>query len=265
MKLVSPTAIKFHEHSICPSDSALVSCCCRLSGYALHGLATARAPPGGEIEHRRSPIVVAVERHRPAIVNIHGEKTVTADGKTAGGGDVARRVNGMGTGVILDPRGYVVTNYHVVEGVKKITVTTADRESYVAELVSHDAQTDLAVIKIDAREALPVIAIGASYDLMPGETVVAVGNAFGYEHTVTRGIVSALHRTVQVSDAQSYEDLIQTDASINPGNSGGPLLNIDGEMIGINVAVRAGRRASALPFPPTRRWSPSPICSAFAA
>ena len=75
---------------------------------------------------------------------------------------------------------------------------------------------------------------------MPGETVIAVGNAYGYEHTVTRGIVSALHRAVQVSDAQFYDDLIQTDASINPGNSGGPLLNIDGEMIGINVAVRAG-------------------------
>jgi serine protease Do len=208
-----------------------------------------QSAPGGEIEHRRSPIVVAVERARPAIVNIHGEKTVTSEGKTAGGGDVARRVNGMGTGVILDPRGYIVTNYHVVEGVKKITVTTADRQSYVAELVSHDAQTDLAVIKIDVREALPVIAIGASYDLMPGETVVAVGNAFGYEHTVTQGIVSALHRTVQVSDAQSYEDLIQTDASINPGNSGGPLLNIDGEMIGINVAVRAGAQGIGFAIP----------------
>ena len=93
---------------------------------------------------------------------------------------------------------------------------------------------------------------------MPGETVIAVGNAYGYEHTVTRGIISALHRAVQVSDAQYYDDLIQTDASINPGNSGGPLLNIDGEMIGINVAVRAGRKASASPFPSTRwrRWPP---------
>jgi serine protease Do len=94
-----------------------------------------------------------------------------------------------------------------------------------------------------------VIRIGTSIDLMPGETVVAVGNAFGYEHTVTQGIVSALHRSVQVSDTQSYEDLIQTDASINPGNSGGPLLNIDGEMIGINVAVRAGAQGIGFAIP----------------
>jgi serine protease Do len=94
-----------------------------------------------------------------------------------------------------------------------------------------------------------VIRIGTSSDLMPGETVIAVGNAFGYEHTVTRGIISALHRTVQVSDAQNYEDLIQTDASINPGNSGGPLLNIEGDMIGVNVAVRAGAQGIGFAIP----------------
>ncbi len=209
----------------------------------------AQTGQGEETELRRSAIVVAVERARPAIVNIHGEKTVASDGKSTQGGDVARRVNGMGTGVILDERGYIATNFHVVDGVKKITVTTADRETYVADLLSHDAKTDLAIIKIDVHEKLPVIAIGASHDLMPGETVVAVGNAYGYEHTVTRGIVSALHRTVQVSDAQSYEDLIQTDASINPGNSGGPLLNINGQMIGINVAVRAGAQGIGFAIP----------------
>jgi len=94
-----------------------------------------------------------------------------------------------------------------------------------------------------------VIDIGTSADLMAGEPVVAVGNAYGYEHTVTRGIVSALHRAVQVSDAQFYEDLIQTDASINPGNSGGPLLNIDGQMIGLNVAVRAGAQGIGFAIP----------------
>lgn len=202
-----------------------------------------------ELEHRRTPIVVAVEQARPAIVNIHGEKTVGAEGPSSQGGEVGRRVNGMGTGIIVDERGYIVTNFHVVEGVKKITVTTADRETYVADLISNDAKTDLAVIKIDAHEKLPTITLGGSYDLMPGETVVAVGNAYGYEHTVTCGIISALHRTVQVSDAQSYEDLIQTDASINPGNSGGPLLNIDGEMIGINVAVRAGAQGIGFAIP----------------
>ncbi|HUY88680.1 MAG TPA: trypsin-like peptidase domain-containing protein [Pirellulales bacterium] len=221
-----------------------------VAGFAILG-ASWLSPPAvaDELQHRRTPIVVAVEQARPAIVNIHGEKTVSSDGHGSQGGEVGRRVNGMGTGIVIDERGYIVTNFHVVEGVKKITVTTADRETYVADLISNDAKTDLAVIKIDAHEKLPVIHLGSSNDLMPGETVVAVGNAFGYEHTVTCGIISALHRTVQVSDAQSYEDLIQTDASINPGNSGGPLLNIDGEMIGINVAVRAGAQGIGFAIP----------------
>ena len=151
-----------------------------------------------------------------------------------------RRVNGMGTGVVIDPRGYILTNYHVVDGVHEIQVTTAEDKKYVASIVARDAETDLAVIKINPAEKMEVIALGTSSDLMQGETVVAVGNAFGYDFTVTRGIVSALHRAVQINDAQYYDDLIQTDAPINPGNSGGPLLNIDGEMIGVNVAVRAG-------------------------
>ena len=119
----------------------------------------------------------------------------------------------------------------------------------MATLVARDLETDLAIIKIDLPSKLPVIPIGTSSDLMPGESVIAVGNAYGYEHTVTRGIISALHRAVQVSDAQFYDDLIQTDASINPGNSGGPLLNIDGEMIGINVAVRAGAQGIGFAIP----------------
>jgi len=169
-------------------------------------------------------------------VNIHGQKLVAANDDTSG---EQRRVNGMGTGVVIDPRGYVVTNYHVVEGVRRIEVTLASGKTVSATLVSHDPRTDLAVIKVAADGPLPVIAIGTSSDLMIGETVLALGNAFGYEHTVTRGIISALHRDVEVSRTQRYDDLIQTDASINPGNSGGPLLNINGEMIGINVAVRA--------------------------
>src|SRR5688500_1345306 len=154
----------------------------------------------------------------------------------------------MGTGVIIDDRCYVLTDDHVVEGVQKIQVTLAERASYVARSGSHDPTTDLAIIKMDCKE-LTVIEIGTSSDLMTGEPVIAVGNAFGYEHTVTRGIVSALHRTVQVTETQSYEDLIQTDASINPGNSGGPLLNIDGQMIGINVAVRAGAQGIGFAIP----------------
>ncbi|MBI2823665.1 MAG: trypsin-like peptidase domain-containing protein [Planctomycetia bacterium] len=200
-------------------------------------------------EQRRSAIVSAVERARGAIVNIHGEKTLPVDEQHQGPTEQIRRVNGMGTGVIIDERGYIVTNHHVVEGVPKINVTLADDTNCIARLVSFDVTTDLAVIKIDAGHDLPVIPVGTSSDLMLGETVIAVGNAYGYSHTVTRGIISALHRSVQVSELQGYDDLIQTDAAINPGNSGGPLLNVDGEMIGVNVAVRAGAQLIGFAIP----------------
>ena len=200
-------------------------------------------------EQRETPIVKAVQRVRGSVVNIRGEKTVAALAGQAAGIEGNHRVNGMGTGVIIDARGYILTNHHVVDGVREILVTLADAERHVAKLVARDTETDLAVIKIDAPNPLPVMPIGTSSDLMPGETVIAVGNAYGYEHTVTRGIISALHRAVQVSDAQFYDNLIQTDASINPGNSGGPLLNIDGEMIGINVAVRAGAQGIGFAIP----------------
>ncbi|MFZ5831545.1 MAG: trypsin-like peptidase domain-containing protein [Planctomycetota bacterium] len=199
-------------------------------------------------EERRSAIVVAVEKVAPSVVNIRGEKTLPTPGPAAGV-DAGRRVNGMGTGVVIDPRGYIITNFHVVDGVREIQVTLAGEKRHIATLVARDLETDLAIIKIDPDYPLPIVPIGTSSDLMPGETVIAVGNAYGYEHTVTRGIISALHRAVQVSDAQFYDDLIQTDASINPGNSGGPLLNIDGDMIGINVAVRAGAQGIGFAIP----------------
>jgi serine protease Do len=192
---------------------------------------------------RRTAIVRAIESQRDSVVNIRGQKLVVGSDDEASGD--LRRVNGMGTGVIIDPRGYVITNYHVVEGVRRIEVALASGKTVTARLVSHDARTDLAVIKIDVDEPLPVITIGTSSDLMIGETVLALGN----EHTVTRGIISALHRSVEVSRTQKYDDLIQTDASINPGNSGGPLLNINGEMIGVNVAVRAGAQGIGFAIP----------------
>ncbi len=198
---------------------------------------------------RRTPTVELVDRVRPAIVNIQGEKTASSPDGYAGQTEPYRRVNGMGTGVIVDERGYILTNMHVVDGVRQINVTLADKKTYVARVVSRDYSTDLAIIKIKPARELTVIDIGTSRDLMLGEPVVAIGNAYGYEHTVTRGIISALHRSVQVSDAQGYDDLIQTDASINPGNSGGPLLNVDGEMIGIVVAVRAGAQGIGFAIP----------------
>jgi len=204
------------------------------------------AASGHAAESRRTAIVMAIESQRDSVVNIHGQKLVGGDESGEGEG---RRVNGMGTGVVIDPRGYVVTNFHVVEGVRRIEVTLSSGKTVAADLVSHDPRTDLAVIKVATDDCLPVATIGTSGDLMIGETVLALGNAYGYEHTVTRGIISALHRNVEVSRTQRYEDLIQTDASINPGNSGGPLLNINGEVIGINVAVRAGAQGIGFAIP----------------
>jgi len=216
---------------------------------ACAGGTVSSAPPAQASSLRRTAIVEAVERVRESVVNIQGRKLVRAESPDASGAEPFRQVNGMGTGVIVDARGYILTNYHVVENVESIQVTLADRRNFIARLIANDAVTDLAVIKIDASRALPVIPCGISSDLMPGEPVIAVGNAFGYEHSVTRGIISALHREVQVSATQKYHDLIQTDASINPGNSGGPLLNIDGEMIGINVAVRVGAQGIGFAIP----------------
>ena len=194
---------------------------------------------------RYTPIVRAVKSCSASVVNIQGHKSINDPAATAG----QRHVNGMGTGVVIDPRGFILTNFHVVDGVRQINVTLDGGRAYIARVVAHDAETDLAVIRIKSPSSLPVINFGTSDDLMPGETVIAVGNAFGYEHTVTRGIVSALHRNVQVNETQQYLDLVQTDASINPGNSGGPLLNIDGEMIGVNVAVRAGAQGIGFAIP----------------
>jgi serine protease Do len=205
--------------------------------------------PAAASSLRRTAIVEAVSKARPSVVSINGRKTLPTEYDATGTADAGHQVNGMGTGILIDERGYIITNYHVVEGVKRIRVTLADGTTVVAELVANDPQTDLAIVKIPEEAAHPVIRVGTSRDAMPGETVIAVGNAYGYEHTVTQGIISALHRTVQVSDYQKYADLIQTDASINPGNSGGPLLNIDGDMIGINVAVRVGAQGIGFAIP----------------
>jgi serine protease Do len=220
-----------------------------LARLALGGLALALTLPAIGSEFRRSPIVKAVADAEPAVVNIHGRKTVRNESASFGTADATRQVNGMGTGIVIDRRGYILTNYHVVEGVSNIQVSLSDGKNTVARLISHDPKTDLAVIKIDGKQPLPSIHFGTSCDLMKGEPVIAIGNAFGYEHTVTDGIISALHRNVQVSDEQKYSDLIQSDASINPGNSGGPLLNIDGEVIGINVAVRVGAQGIGFAIP----------------
>ncbi len=155
----------------------------------------------------------------------------------------------MGTGVIIDGRGYILTNHHVVDKVQGIEVHLSDGAVYPGKVLQFDEQMDLAMVKVEAGRMLPAIAIGSSSDLMVGESVITIGNAFGYENTVSVGIISAIKRNVTLSDEQVYRNLIQTDACINPGNSGGPLVNIEGELIGINVAVRAGAQGIGFALP----------------
>lgn len=205
--------------------------------------------------NRETPLVRAVQLSRKSVVNIHTEKKAVEDKEARFFSPKSRKVTGMGTGVVIDERGYIVTNYHVIQDVDVITVSLDGGESFDGRPVSYDRKHDLAIIRINATEDLTVMRMGTSSDLMLAETVYAVGNAFGYEHTVTSGIISALHRDVEVDETQSYENLIQTDASINPGNSGGPLLNVNGEVIGINVAIRSGaqRIGFAIPIDDARK------------
>ena len=204
----------------------------------------------GLTDLRQTPVVRAIRRASPSVVNIHGQKTVRSAASTVGADSSSpRQVNGMGTGVVIDPRGYVITNYHVVEDVKDIRVTLHNGETTSATLIASRIRNDLALIKVNTNQALPIIPRGTSEDLMVGETVIAIGNAYGYVHTCTEGIISALHRDVPVNETQDYVDLIQISAGINPGNSGGPLLNINGDIIGINVAVRVGAQQIAFAIP----------------
>jgi serine protease Do len=147
-----------------------------------------------------------------------------------------REVRGIGTDMIIDAEGHIVTNNHVVGGATKIHVKMASGEEFEARVVGADPKTDLAVIKVQPPKNLPVLKFGDSDKLRVGEWVVAIGNPRGLEQTVTAGIISAKHRA-GILDPSSYQDFIQTDAAINPGNSGGPLLNLWGEVIGVNAAI----------------------------
>jgi serine protease Do len=147
-----------------------------------------------------------------------------------------RETRGLGTGMIMDPQGHILTNYHVVGGATEIQVLLSNGKWYKAKIVGTDPKTDLAVIKISAKEQLPYVKFGDSDSVEVGEWVVAIGHPRGLDHTVTQGIISAKNRR-GITDPSSYQDFLQTDAAINPGNSGGPLLNLKGEVIGVNAAI----------------------------
>lgn len=148
--------------------------------------------------------------------------------------DAPRRATSLGSGFIIDPAGYVVTNNHVIEGADKITVTMSDNSTFDAELVGRDSKTDLALLKIEVAKPLPAVSWGDSDKARVGDWVIAIGNPLGLGGTVTAGIISARQRDI---NSGPYDDFIQTDAPINRGNSGGPLFNMDGQVIGINTAI----------------------------
>jgi serine protease Do len=225
-------------------------------------MAVAGVLTAAPLSNRRNEIVQVVEKVAPAVVNISAEQTLrrrpsifddfffSLDPRRE------RSSQSLGSGSIIDPKGIIVTNDHVVSGASKITAMTKSGMELECEVVGSDSDNDLAVLRVrKASVVLPALKLGSSSELMIGETIVAIGNPFGLSNTVTAGVVSAIGRTIKAENNQTYTDFIQTDASINPGNSGGPLVNLDGEMIGVATAIIGGAQGIgfAIPVDRTRR------------
>ncbi|HPF41293.1 MAG TPA: trypsin-like peptidase domain-containing protein [Phycisphaerae bacterium] len=206
------------------------------------------APPEPRAE-RMTPVVRVFKQASPAVVNLSTSRVVTVQRRPGFGSifdDIfdtpgaprQYKAQSVGSGFVIHKDGYIVTNAHVVERAAEIKATFIDGTELDAREVAVDREHDLAVLKVEAHQPLPYLKLGRSDDLMQGETVIVIGNPLGYQHTVTTGVVSATNRELVFDASHVYTGLIQTDASINPGNSGGPLLNILGELIGINTAIR---------------------------
>ena len=212
--------------------------------------------PAGASVNRQTPVVAAVEQALPSVVNIGTERLVQvqyADPLQRSRGDLfdqyfreffAQQMppqyqlsHSLGSGVIIDPLGYILTNFHVIERASRIQVKLADAQGYEATFLAGDPINDLALIKIEPRAPLRAIAFARDDDTLLGETVIALGNPFGLEQSVTVGVLSAKNREARYGGEVLYKDILQTDAAVNPGSSGGPLLNLDAELIGINVAI----------------------------
>ena len=214
---------------------------------------------------RRTPVVRAVERAGPAVVNISTERVVVQTlrdpffdpffedffGRVS---PPERQVKttSLGSGVPIDPDGYLLTNEHVIRKASKIHVTLADGKALEAILIASDRAADLALCRVDAGKPLPWISVDGRSGLLIGEPAIALGNPFGLENSVTVGVVSAKDRSLLSDGRVAYKDLVQTDASINPGNSGGPLLNIEGELIGINTAIYSEAQGIGFAIPVSR-------------
>jgi serine protease Do len=208
---------------------------CRVAALALAVLAFGGAGTALRAEYsRKTPIVEAVQKTRNAIVTIKVEVKGNWGKKEV-----------VGTGVIVDERGYIVTNRHVVKGADRVAVRLSDGTEILAQIHTEDESHDLAVLYLPNTKNLQALSFAPASDLLVGETVIAVGHPFGYVNSVSTGIVSAVGREVKMPTGEVLSNCIQTNASINPGNSGGPMLNINGELIGINVALRDGAQGIA--------------------
>ncbi len=224
--------------------------------------------PGWSLKNEReSPVVRAVRKVSPAVVNISSSYAVRKRPNPFSGFGMdpffeeffkdffdprferRQQSASLGSGVLIDgKRGLILTNAHVIEKASKIKIVLEDEREFDAKIIGADPDSDLAVLQIDSPKQLPAIEMGSSDDLMIGETVIAIGNPFGFSHTVTTGVISALNRSVR-SEEMVFHDFIQIDASINPGNSGGPLLNIEGDLIGINTAIYAKAQGIGFAIP----------------
>jgi serine protease Do len=217
-------------------------------------VATTSLRAAGQIDPGAEPSVVAVGKAWPAVVNINTEQIIRRTvqdpydvffnqffgGPMRRPRELRQTVQSLGSGFIVDPAGYIVTNEHVVKRAAdlKIQVTTTDGKSYEAKYIASDPKADLALIKIESKTPLPFISLKDISPNLLGQTVLALGNPLGYGASVSRGILSALNRTITVGDVE-YKNLIQTDAAINPGNSGGPLIDLSGKLIGVSSVKMA--------------------------
>jgi serine protease Do len=221
-----------------PAFSVLIIlAACSIPLVAAHPGPAAKEVPGLKALIELQDVFVDLADHvKPAVVNISTGGTSSAPSRR--GGDRFRQrpdSPSSGSGVIIDKEGYIVTNNHVVGDATDVEVRLLDKRKFSGKVIGRDPDTDLAVVKITSKSPLPTVPLGDSSQVKVGQWVVAVGNPFGLESTLTVGVVSALKR--ENVNLSRYEDFIQTDASINPGNSGGPLFNIRGEIIGINTAI----------------------------
>jgi serine protease Do len=234
--------------------------------FSLSPAAVTRAADTDPARQRRvTPVVEVFQDCRDAVVNISTTRVVRMRSLAYDSflDDIfnlgparrpTRKVESVGSGFVIHESGFVVTNAHVVAQASDIKIAFADGRTRDADTIAVDPEHDLAVLKVNASEPLPHLRLGRSDDIMIGESVIAIGNPLGLQHTVTRGIVSALNRDLHFNNDVTYEGLIQTDAPINPGNSGGPLLNINSELIGINTAIRGDAQNIGFAIPVDQLW-----------